>query len=421
MANSTSHHHPSASNSLGDNCSGANKSSQQYCLKWSNYSTNLVRTFGQMIMDENFVDVTLACEGQAIKAHKVVLSACSNYFKELFLANPCKHPIVILKDMKMEDLKTILDFMYKGEVNIFNHQLGALLKTADILKVKGLTESKDDEYDECHNQENTPPNNNTSNVNNNPISDLDKSGNLPYSGDRLLSVDRHPESSVNHIHSSAQSIYQAQLPPTSNQQIFHQPQTFHAPSSTPQSLPPPLTHDSNNQLKLSSSQESFKNSQQLQKPCSINRKKRRRRSKRVNDGLSMDRGGESDSGSMMSGDEETAIKKESKGRDDVISTPSCTATSSALDTNSNSNTVQSNNNSQSQEPNHSLTTGRKKLSLSTISQNVQSSNQDVLENSNFSHVDDVRKNYPICHCFDLLKNLNSYRALSHGTMMDRFS
>ncbi|RWS02801.1 zinc finger protein-like protein [Dinothrombium tinctorium] len=74
----------------------------------------------------------------------MVLSACSNYFRDLFKSNPCQHPIVILKDMKIEDLKAIVDFMYKGEVNVSQNQLGALLKTAEVLKVKGLTEVSDD-------------------------------------------------------------------------------------------------------------------------------------------------------------------------------------------------------------------------------------------------------------------------------------
>ncbi|KAI1282131.1 Protein bric-a-brac 2 [Halotydeus destructor] len=126
-------------------CNNMSAASQQFCLKWNNHTSNLVRTFTDMISDENFVDVTLACDGIYIKAHKMVLSACSNYFKELFLVNPCKHPIVILKDMKFEDLRAIIDFMYKGEVNVSQNQLGALLKTAEVLRVKGLTEVNDGE------------------------------------------------------------------------------------------------------------------------------------------------------------------------------------------------------------------------------------------------------------------------------------
>lgn len=130
---------PAASIGGGGNPSAT----QQFCLKWNNHTANLVKTFGEMIAAESFTDVTLACDGLMIKAHKIVLSACSNYFRELFLATPCKHPIVVLKDMKIEDLRAIIDFMYRGEVNVSQNQLGNLLKTAEVLRVKGLTEVND--------------------------------------------------------------------------------------------------------------------------------------------------------------------------------------------------------------------------------------------------------------------------------------
>lgn len=101
---------------------------------------NLLAVFDQLLQNEAFVDVTLACEGVSLKAHKMVLSACSPYFQTLFLDNPCKHPIVILNSMRYIDLKAIIDFMYKGEVNVSQDQLSALLKTAEMLKVKGLAE-----------------------------------------------------------------------------------------------------------------------------------------------------------------------------------------------------------------------------------------------------------------------------------------
>lgn len=96
--------------------------------------------FQNMLVHENLVDVTLACEGASIKAHKMILAACSPYFQNLFMANPCKHPIVILKDVKFNDLKAIIDFIYSGEVNIPQDQLNSLLKTAETLKIKGLAD-----------------------------------------------------------------------------------------------------------------------------------------------------------------------------------------------------------------------------------------------------------------------------------------
>ncbi|XP_053965398.1 longitudinals lacking protein-like isoform X1 [Anastrepha ludens] len=87
------------------------------------------------------LEVTLACEGQTCKAHKMVLSACSPYFKALLEENPSKHPIIILKDVSYIHLQAILEFMYAGEVNVSQEQLPAFLKTADRLKVKGLAET----------------------------------------------------------------------------------------------------------------------------------------------------------------------------------------------------------------------------------------------------------------------------------------
>lgn len=66
---------------------------------------------------------------------QVVLSACSSYFQTLFLDHPARHPIVILKDVRFSELRTLIEFMYKGEVNVEYCQLSALLKTAESLKV----------------------------------------------------------------------------------------------------------------------------------------------------------------------------------------------------------------------------------------------------------------------------------------------
>lgn len=115
--------------------------SEHYCLRWNNHQSNLLGVFSQLLRDESLVDVTLACsEGHSIRAHKVVLSACSSYFQTLFVDHPSRHPIVILKDVRFSELRTLIEFMYKGEVNVEYCQLSALLKTAESLKVKGLAE-----------------------------------------------------------------------------------------------------------------------------------------------------------------------------------------------------------------------------------------------------------------------------------------
>nr|XP_018915640.1 PREDICTED: zinc finger and BTB domain-containing protein 49-like [Bemisia tabaci] len=115
--------------------------SEHYCLRWNNHQNNLLGVFSQLLQDESLVDVTLACsEGHSIRAHKVVLSACSSYFQSLFIDHPNRHPIVILKDVCFAELRTLVEFMYRGEVNVEYCQLSTLLKTAESLKVKGLAE-----------------------------------------------------------------------------------------------------------------------------------------------------------------------------------------------------------------------------------------------------------------------------------------
>ncbi|XP_074030084.1 BTB-protein-VII isoform X3 [Leptinotarsa decemlineata] len=113
---------------------------QQYCLRWNNHQPNFISVFSSLLSSQSLVDVTLAAEGKHLQAHKVVLSACSSYFQSLFASNPCKHPIVILKDVKFGDLRVMVDFMYHGEVSVSQEQLPCILKTAEMLKIKGLTE-----------------------------------------------------------------------------------------------------------------------------------------------------------------------------------------------------------------------------------------------------------------------------------------
>jgi len=121
--------------------------SQRFCLRWNNHQSNLLSVFDQLLHDEAFVDVTLAVEGQFLRAHKMVLSACSPYFQSLFVGHPDRHPIVILKDVPYADMKSLLDFMYRGEVSVDQERLTAFLKVAESLRIKGLTEVNEERCD----------------------------------------------------------------------------------------------------------------------------------------------------------------------------------------------------------------------------------------------------------------------------------
>ncbi|XP_048484128.1 protein abrupt isoform X2 [Plutella xylostella] len=113
---------------------------QQYSLRWNDFHSAMVSSFRRLRDEEDFVDVTLACAGATFSAHKVVLSACSPYFRRLLKANPCQHPIVILRDVHDKDMESLLRFMYQGEVHIGQEQLKEFLRAAQLLQVRGLTD-----------------------------------------------------------------------------------------------------------------------------------------------------------------------------------------------------------------------------------------------------------------------------------------
>ncbi|KAL0902226.1 hypothetical protein ABMA27_000147 [Loxostege sticticalis] len=112
---------------------------EQFSLRWNDFHSNLSQSFHALLEGEDLVDVTLAAGGQYVHAHKLILSVCSPYFKELFKMNPCEHPIVILKDVAHQELRQLLQFMYKGEVHVRQQELSGFLHSAELLQVKGLT------------------------------------------------------------------------------------------------------------------------------------------------------------------------------------------------------------------------------------------------------------------------------------------
>ncbi|XP_055383021.1 broad-complex core protein isoforms 1/2/3/4/5 isoform X5 [Condylostylus longicornis] len=118
---------------------------QHFCLRWNNYQSSITSAFENLRDDEDFVDVTLACDGRSIKAHRVVLSACSPYFRELLKSTPCKHPVIVLQDVSYPDLHALVEFIYHGEVNVHQSSLSSFLKTAEVLRVSGLTQRQAEE------------------------------------------------------------------------------------------------------------------------------------------------------------------------------------------------------------------------------------------------------------------------------------
>ncbi|XP_070506019.1 modifier of mdg4-like isoform X33 [Chironomus tepperi] len=117
---------------------------EQFSLCWNNFNTNLSAGFHESLCRGDLVDVTLAAEGQLVKAHRLVLSVCSPYFRKMFTQMPAnQHAFVFLKDVSSSALKDLIQFMYCGEVNVRQEALPAFISTAEALQIKGLTESNE--------------------------------------------------------------------------------------------------------------------------------------------------------------------------------------------------------------------------------------------------------------------------------------
>ncbi|XP_046385208.1 uncharacterized protein LOC124155437 isoform X2 [Ischnura elegans] len=118
----------------------ANGKFQDYCLKWNNYHQHLSSAFLQLLENESMVDVTLSAGGERIRAHKIVLSACSPYFQDILATAEDTHPTVIFSDVNPDDLKSVLEFIYRGELCVMASRFSSVLKFANDLKIRGLSE-----------------------------------------------------------------------------------------------------------------------------------------------------------------------------------------------------------------------------------------------------------------------------------------
>jgi len=116
--------------------------SEKFCLRWNDFESNISGAFRELRDDKDFFDVTIACEDEQLQAHKVILSACSPFFRNILRRNQHQHPLLYLKGVKYTDLQSVLNFMYHGEVNVAQEELNSFLAVAEDLRVKGLTQNQ---------------------------------------------------------------------------------------------------------------------------------------------------------------------------------------------------------------------------------------------------------------------------------------
>ena len=123
-------------------------SSEKLSLKWDDFQSNISNSFGQIRQDQDFSDVTLTCDGdQQVQAHKVILSASSSFFNKLLKKNKHPHPLLYMRGLTNSQLNNLLDFIYHGEVNIYEDNLEEFLDVAQQLQIKGLNKTEPESKD----------------------------------------------------------------------------------------------------------------------------------------------------------------------------------------------------------------------------------------------------------------------------------
>ena len=120
-------------------------SSDKFCLKWNDFQQNVSKTFTQLRHQTELFDVTLvSSDQQQVSAHRLVLSACSDFFKNIFYKNSHAHPLLYLDGLNSEEVNLVLDYMYQGEVRIYQEHLDRFLEIAKKFNLDGLVPENDE-------------------------------------------------------------------------------------------------------------------------------------------------------------------------------------------------------------------------------------------------------------------------------------
>ena len=121
--------------------------SEKYCLKWNDFERNVSQSFTKLRKETKLFDVTLVGnDHQQVLAHKLVLSACSDVFREIFYKNDNSNLVLYLESVDSREINLILDYIYVGEVQIYQEYLDRFLEIAEKFRLNGLLANKEDTF-----------------------------------------------------------------------------------------------------------------------------------------------------------------------------------------------------------------------------------------------------------------------------------
>ena len=119
---------------------------ERFCLKWNDFTSNVSHSFSKHRNETKMSDVTLmGNDHKLVSAHRLVLSACSEFFKNIFTNNSNNNNLVLFLDgVDATGITLMLDYIYQGEVQIYQEYLDGFLELAKKFQLDGLLENKDE-------------------------------------------------------------------------------------------------------------------------------------------------------------------------------------------------------------------------------------------------------------------------------------
>ena len=112
---------------------------EYFNLLWQDFEHSTSTVFKDLLKDDLFTDVTLACDdNQQIRAHKVILMSCSSFFRNILMKNPHERLVIYLKGVRITELTSIIRFMYLGETQVAQDDLNEFMQASEGLEIKGL-------------------------------------------------------------------------------------------------------------------------------------------------------------------------------------------------------------------------------------------------------------------------------------------
>ena len=130
---------------------------EKYNLTWPSYSDHLKNMMKELMMNEDFSDVTLVTEDKKqFKANIHILTACSPVFKTILKKDKNSSPIMYLRGIQYTELESIMQFIYLGEATFHEERMDEFLSVAKSLEIKELCNDETELLNDGPNDEPPP-------------------------------------------------------------------------------------------------------------------------------------------------------------------------------------------------------------------------------------------------------------------------